>query len=644
MGLFRRTAAPEIDVEQLAKAVAAAMPAAPEVAPPMPREDFGFGLPFNPGVPLVPYSIDPRESASGRPAPRRSEFQVAVNMQLTPQRMVPFPILRSAAERVDVIRRCIEVRKSQMLALDWDIMLTRQSIRRIMLQDNISTPGEAARVARERFTADMVRLRDWWEKPDAFNGQSFSVWLGLLLEEQLVTDAVSIWPRPQGNGEIVSLEILDGSTIKPLLDYRGSTPVSPNPAFQQVLYGFPRGEFTASHSQTPDAYRADQLIYRPRYVRSWTPYGCPNTEQALAAADIYLKRMDWIRGEFTDGTTPDTWLKTPADTAKMNPDNIRAWEAAINAELAGQDAERRHLRMLPPGYTPEAMANFAEKYNAEMDEFFIKLLCMSFDVMPTEIGFAPNKGLGGKGNQEGEANSAFRKAVRPTAVWIGDLLTDISRQYLGMPAELEFKLLGYEVEDQNTEDLVEDMQVKGGRSTINESRTRRGLTLFDFPEADQPFLVTGSGLVFLNGAIAAQAASAAASAVPPAAGAPIADAGGPDGAQGAEPTSATDPRPPTNDPTDDVVEEGDPIAEGEPVPDGFVAVRGHLRRKPGQVAEEAVKFQSFARRRQGRTWRDFEFEHMDRQHAAELNKMGAAGQFESIKLVVAALGKANPGE
>lgn len=633
MGWFTRKFgldAPAIDYDHLASKVVAAMPPAIVQAAPLPRDQFGQSGPFSPAAPIQPYGIDPRDPATGRPDPRRSEFAVGVNMQFTAARMVPFETLRLVAERVDVMRRCVELRKSQMLALDWDIVLTRQSLRRIMTDEGITSPGKAAKIAREKFAGEMVRLRDWWETPDEFNQQAFSTWLGLLLEEQLVTDALAIFPRRQADGTVRAFEILDGTTIKPLLDHRGSTPMAPNPAYQQMLYGAPRGEFTATSSNTADGYTTSSLIYRPRFTRTWTPYGCPNTEQALSAADIYLKRMAWIRNEFTEGTTPDTWLTTPADTAKMDPSNIRAWEAAINAELAGNDVGRRHLRMLPPGYAPDQMKNFAELYQPDLDEFLIKMICACFDVMPTEIGFAPKGGIGGKGHQEGEANSAQRKAVRPTAVWIGDLLTEISRIYLGMPAELEFKLLGYEIEDQNAEEEVSDSKTRGGRKTINEDRADQGLTLFDFEEADTPFIVTGAGVTFLPGAIAAQAAAA----MPPPA-APAADTA-PDApvADTSDPVSPTDPRP-----ADDAPEAGDPIADDDPVPEGFIRVAGHLRRKQG-AAVEAAKFAKFATGRQGRSWRDFEFVDVDSDTASVLNEMGARGRLDVVKMMVADLGKA----
>lgn len=622
----------------------------------MPREQFGAGGMFSPGTPITPWAIDPREPGKSRPEPRRSDFPTSVNLQLAETRLLPFSVLRDAAEKIDIIRECVEVRKAQMLGLSWDIALTPQAIKRVMADDKIDSPGVAAQAARAKYEAEMVRLRTWWEKPDPLNQMDWPTWLALMLEEQLVVDALSIWPRRRLSGECIAFEIIDGTTIKPLLDHRGSTPIAPDPAYQQVLQGFPRGEFTASG--LGEKFLGDQLIYRPRVRRTFTPYGYPDVEKALSAADIYLKRIAWMRSEFDEGTTPATWLTLPGES-KINPDQIRAYEVALNEDLRGKVDARLALRMLPPGAQPKQMATFAELYKPELDEFLIKLLCAAFNVMPTEIGFPPGSGIGGKGHQEGEENSSFRKAVRPTAEWIQSICTEISRTYLGMPDVLQFKLIGYEVEDQREAEEVADSVVKRGGGTLNEDRARRGQPLYSFPEADTPFVVTGSGLVFLEGALEAQraAASQAMGAAGPVDETVTNEVPAPSvteapHATDTPPASAVNPAPPApvgdgkpDAPGEDdgVPEEGDPIDADEPVPEGFIRVSGHLRRKHGYippVVDEATKFATFARKRAGQRWRDFTFEHVPADIAQALNSAGAAGDLELVKTVVADLGKA----
>lgn len=589
---------------------------------------------FLPGLPIPPTMLDPRNPITGLVDPRRNEYPIGVNLNIR-DRTIPFQVLRDAADRVDVMRRCIEVRKAHMQALDWDITLSKRALRRIMITDGIASPGKAAQVARERFEPEMIRLREWWEKPDRLNQMDWTDWLGVLLEEQMVVDAATIYPRRRLSGEVASFEVIDGSTIKPLWDRRGSTPLPPAPAFQQILYGAPRGEWVASTDGVSDEWTAAQLVYRPRYRRSFTPYGYPEVEQALSSVDLYLKAIGWIRSEFDDGTVPDQWMKTDikigTQAGALTAAQLAEYEAVMNASLAGNTVERHALHLLPAGFEPVQMLTFVEKFSPDLFEMLIKLICMCFHVMPTEVGFPPSSGIGGKGHQEGEANSAWRKEIRPSVRWLQGLMTDLSREFLGMPAELEFSFLGFEVEDQAEAEKVTDSATRGGRSTVNEARGERGLPLFDFPAADKPFIVTGAGLVFLEGSDVTQVAVQ-----PPAP------------ADGA-PTVTVDPAAGDGVPDevgvdDGVPEEGEYLPEGEPVPDGFLRVNGYLRRKPtaavAAAVDEITKFVTFAERRAQRSWRDFTFEHHGPQSAAALNRLGAAGDLEALKTLAAELRRA----
>ncbi len=545
---------------------------------------------LGPGVPLGVSALDPRLPGNGRYSPRRSEYQPGVNLNVN-NRSTPFATLRAAADQVDVMRRCIEARKAHMQALDWDIRLTRRALRQIMLDENLSNPGKAAAIARQRFEPEMIRLRNFWEKPDRFNQQGWGTWLGALMEEQLVTDAVTVFPRRTMNGKVAAFELIDGATIKPLWDHRGSTPAPPAPAYQQILHGLPRGEWVASTDGVADAFTLEQLVYRPKVTRSFTPYGLPETEQALSAIDLWMKCMQWVRSEFDAGVVPDMWLKTDmkvamqasTQTGTVTPALLREMELTMNAMLAGNFDERHGLHLLPAGFEPMAMASFIERFKPELFDMIVKLVCMSFAVMPTEIGFPPSSGLGGKGHQEGEANSAWRKDIRPTCEWLGGLMTDLSREWLDMPIELEFAMIGYEVEDQGEAEKVTDSQSRRGGITINEDRAARGLTMYDFEEADEPFIVTGAGLVFLRGARKAQEAAAAAPAPAPAG----------------------------------------PVSEAEIDP------------APADRDNEVAKFISFARKRAGQSWRDFEFTTFDDATVAELNAAGAAGDIPTIRKIVA---------
>ena len=87
----------------------------------LPRSPYMSTVPFGPGLPIVPGAINPVDPATGRPMPRRYEYQVAQNINLVPTRLVPFTTLRASADQIDILRRCIEVTKNKLTGLDWDI-------------------------------------------------------------------------------------------------------------------------------------------------------------------------------------------------------------------------------------------------------------------------------------------------------------------------------------------------------------------------------------------------------------------------------------------------------------------------------------------------------------------------------------------
>lgn len=627
MGLFSRRRLDATDVADLVKALVPGLGMLPVGATATDLTDrirataeAGMSYAqFGPGLPLQPQPIDPR-TPQGSIEPRRNEYPVGVNLDISRNRFVPFATLRKTADTVDIVRRCIEVRKAHITSLGWDITLAPSAIKRIMEDDGITRLGEAHAVARKRFQPEMTRLRDWWEQPDRVNGLDFGAWLSMLLEEQLVVDAVTVWPRRNLAGEVMALELIDGATIKPLLDNRGSTPIPPAPAYQQILHGFPRGEWTASLDGVVDQYQRTELVYKPRHRRTWSPYGFSEVEQALSSTDLYLKRIGWIRSEFDDGTVPDLWMRTDLQVGNspggLNPQQLAQYEAVINQSLAGQTVERHSIHLLPKGFDPVQMEQFAEKYNPDLDEVIIKLVCMCFSVMPSEVGFTPKSGIGGKGHQEGEANSAYRKDIRPTSTWIQSLLTQLSREFLGMPPELQFSLFGYETEDQLEAEQVSDLRVKSARATINEERARKGQPLYEFPEADIPFIQTSAGAVFLPGALAF--------------GQVIPDRDlAPQAAQATAEAVATK----TASAAVEVLKDSDSEPE---TPN---ATKAAPVRQPSAVGDEGAKFIKFVAKRAGtnKAWRPFDFAAMAVADADLLNELGRVGDLVAVRRVVGAI-------
>ena len=459
---------------------------------PLPRNPWLAMVPFGPGLPITPGAINPLRE-DGRPDPRRFEYQVAQNINITETRFTPFKTLRASADQIDILRRCVEVIKAKIIGLEFDIVLGQDAAEKIGAQSGIDHIRALAQ-ARQKFNNEIDRVRTFWENPDKANGLTFADWLNIALEEILVIDAWAVWPQRTVGGDLYGLQILDGSTIKPLLDDRGMRPMAPAPAYQQILYGFPRSEFSAnSDDPTADGeFTSDDLAYMVKNRRTTSVYGLSPVERALPLADIYLRRQQWIRAEYTDGVLPELMFETDA-TWGTNPDLIRAYENILNDDLSGQTEQRKRARLLPAGIKPLQFEGYGEKFKDTLDDFLIASICGHFGVQPTEIGYNPKAGLGGAGYENGKAQNAELLGAQPLINWLGKMLTNMSYTYLNMPRELEFKLMMSKRTDDEASARKAQIEVTSAGKTINERRSEMGLPLLDTPQADMPILVAGAG-------------------------------------------------------------------------------------------------------------------------------------------------------
>ena len=488
--------------------VVAAMRRRGNEAAPLQREPLWDGVPFGPLNPLIPEPINPTRP-TGRAEPRRWEYPQSWNLPGNgTHNHVPWKVLRDASN-IPIIRDLIRITKNEIVSLDWDIAVKKSAIL-AEEQKHGSDEGRAKveQKMRDRLAPEIDRCKTFWERPDRAQGYKFAEWIFQALEEILSVDALAIYPRYTNGGDLFSLEVLDGTTIKPLLDERGGRPLPPFPAYQQILYGFPRGEFTADWQSDDDApagitipngFPSDNLVYVRREVRTNSPYGCSPVEMCLVDIDLWMKRHAWLRAEYSDGVMPQGWLINDGVTS-WTPEQLAEYERALNDLYAGQTEERQRYRMLPPGIKPDSMPAVDEKYRSDYDLWLLKLLCAHFDMTISELGFTENRGLGAAGYHEGQEDVQNRKNRRPFLKWLGEVLSDIAETHLKMPPELQFKWLGLEDEDEAAADLVVENRVKMARMTINEGRDAVGMPRYDFEEADQPMIVTQRGVVFIEGA------------------------------------------------------------------------------------------------------------------------------------------------
>lgn len=543
MALFRRR--PQtIDYDELAKALSPAIARAATVqsgatysvptpnspfaqtgggvmADPLPRAANTFDSLFGAGYPLVPDPIDPL-GPNGRVAPRRSQYLVAWNLQLI-DRQVPWTMLRWLAEDCDVVNRCIQLTQDEQCGLEWGWSYSPQLLHEIMQETGETNSAKATAIARDKYGADLLKVQHFFESPDGDMNQTFVDWLQALLWDHLVYDGVAVYPRYNLDGSLRNLELVDASTIKLLRDNQGRIPQAPSPAYQQILYGFPRGEFQHSLDEVDDEFMGDQLAYFIRRGRNTSVYGFPQVEEVMALATTYLARQSWMRAEYTTGVTPKMIVNVE-DNGRWTPEQWAFYEQAFNDRLTGQIERRQMAFFLREGAKASWAPQIDEHYKSDYDNWLISQIGSRFGRPASMLGVQAKAGLSGGKQMQGEVDQSDIYSGKALTQWLVLTLNTLAQRFLGTPHGVITATVNG---GGNKEDMVQQAQadasdVGAGLRPRNEVRASRGLPLIDEPEADQLSITTGQGVTFLSGLLDAQQAAQAAA---PAPGAPVPPAG-----------------------------------------------------------------------------------------------------------------------
>ena len=476
-------------------------------ANPLPRPATDFGSQLGPAAPFLPAPLDPVFDDSGRALPRIWEYPVAWNLDLN-QRSTPWSVLRSMADQIDIIHRSIELKVSEIVKLNWSFTIEDSTINTIMSEENCSH-AKASGIARDRYSKDISTLREFWENPYPQLGRTFSEWMTEFLWQHFVFDGTPVYPRYNLGKEVIGFEIVDAPTIKVLLDNRGAIPAPPSPAYQQVLWGFPRGEYQSTEESDGEffngpgknnEYLRDQLAYFVRNRRTWSPYGFSAVEEAVPAATLYLERQRWMKSEYQDGAAPLAFFETDSD--EMDHLRLAAFERIFNDRMSGQTSERHRMKVLPKGFKPIFAPTVDERYKDTYDHFLIMRIATIFGVAPSALGVVARSGLGGSGERAGEAQSALSISQKPLEGFLTETINTLSRRFLGTDKNVTFSF-------DDTDDNVQQMESKAkayqtslssAQMTLNDVRGELGLPLYDMPEADEPFILGAGGApTFLKG-------------------------------------------------------------------------------------------------------------------------------------------------
>lgn len=408
-----------------------------------PRQPNLSTVSFGPGTPIEPTPITPDQT------PRQFGYDPGVNLSLTPRReyprlaLTPFEQLRQLARFYDVASICIETRINWMVSAGWSVT-ARDKRKQAELQPICN------------------EIERFFRKPDGV--QPFPTWLRAALLDQLEIDALTIYKQRDMLGRLIGLKLIDGSTIKPLLNALGETA-----AYQQILYGYVRGEYAQPGMPAPDQWPSGgDLLYLPRWTSTDSPYGRSPTEQIILRINMAIRKETMDLGYFTDGNDPRGFMSPAGDMKFANPEQVRQFEDAYNADLQGVTRARNQIKFMPWDGKFQEMKPFS--YSTEIDNFMLEIACAAYHIPKIELGMTDKAN---KATSEAQENVAFRHAVEPDAFWLKTVLLDpIIHEDFGRP-DLQWSWDFGETEDQAKIAGVQQADITAGVISADESRRLR---------------------------------------------------------------------------------------------------------------------------------------------------------------------------
>ena len=393
------------------------------------------------GEPLAPVA----QNAQGR----RFDYEPFYNVGHSKPRereAIGFAQLRALADNYDVLRLVIEKRKDQMEGLKWTIQ-----------KRDVESTKDNESQRKDRKVDEAIAF---FQSPD--KEHTWSDWLRILLEDLFVIDAPCIYPRKTLGGDLYALEVIDGATIKRVLDNTGRMPLPPETAYQQILHGMAAVDYTA-----------DELVYRSRNNRSYKVYGYSPVEQIIMTVNIALKRQIHALEYYTAGSVPDALVGVPE---AWSADDIQRFQEYWDLLLSGETAERRKMRFVPG----ELSRNFKETKQPPLkdvyDEWLARVVCFAFSVEPTPFVAQVNRSVA-----ETSREQSLSDGMSSLKNWVKALIDDVLARYMDMAA---YEFVWREEESLNPKEQAEIYAIYKNAGILTADEIRAELGKEPLPEQD----------------------------------------------------------------------------------------------------------------------------------------------------------------
>lgn len=376
--------------------------------------------------------------------------------------VIDFDTLRQFSVVYDVARACINHRKRQIANLEWSIVP----------KDEKAPPGTLAK--------DAATITAFFEEPS--HGNDFKMFTDKLLEDLLVFDAGVLWKDKTYGGQLKEMITVDGATIRIKISPDGTLPEPPQVAYQQIINGELRGEYTT-----------DEMYYKIVNPRNNTPYGLGPLEALVIAVDSALRSQLYNANMLSEGAVPEGFFGVPSD---WSPDQIKDYQLWFDTMIAGNGMYSSRIKFMPGGkgvgYIPTKKAE--DMRYLEFEKWLLLKTCAMFDVQPSDIGFMDDMGNNSGASQQELGN---QRGLVPTANFLKSIYSEIIRKDFNQPL-LKFEWKGLQVVDNEFELERSKMMIESGALTINEMRIEQGREPFSDDVANKPMIFTAGGPVLLE--------------------------------------------------------------------------------------------------------------------------------------------------
>lgn len=413
---------------------------------------------FGPMQPLAPMAP---EGTGGR----AFDYPVGYNLQYTPRSYEPvkFSDLHNLADNCDLLRIVIETRKDQVEGQEWEVRPRR-------LPDG--THPKAS-----QFATQIKEAKEFFAYPD--KSRDLASWVREAADEMFVTDALSLYARPDRKGRIYGFDLVQGDTIAPRIDANGRAPAPPDVAYQQILHGVPAADFSSA-----------QLIYFPRNRRPGHVYGYSPVEQIVVTTNTWIRRALHQLSFYTDGNIADAYFTSPQN---WQTEQIKAFQEYFDSLFEGNLQRRRHGTWVPNGFDikqPKAIA-LQDKF----DEQLARIICFAFSISPQ-----PFVSMMNRATAETAHDAAIEEGLIPILNYFRRLFRELFNRLNWL--DIEMVPVDDREQDPKTSDDIDVADVKAGIRTINEIRAGRGLD--PIPGGDLPMVQTATGYIPITANIEAQ--------------------------------------------------------------------------------------------------------------------------------------------